>query len=80
MNAFPNPASQSVKVAYNLPENITNGILHLIDNNGRQVKQFIIDNHTDHLELDITQFTSGLYNYFIEYENTRSTSKKLVIH
>lgn len=79
MNAFPNPASQTVKVAYNLPENITSGKLHLFDNNGRQLEQFIVDNHTDHLALDISSFKSGIYHYFIEYGNTKTVSKKLVI-
>jgi hypothetical protein len=79
MNAFPNPASQTVKVAYNLPENITSGKLHLIDNNGRQVEQFIIDQHSDHLALDVTRFNSGTYHYFVEYGNTKTSSKKLVI-
>ena len=79
MNAFPNPASQTVKVAYNLPENISGGVLHLLDNNGRKVEQFLIDNHSDHLALDVTRFGSGVYHYFIEYENTKTPSKKLII-
>jgi len=79
MDAFPNPASQTVKVAYSLPENFANGKLHLFDNNGRQVEQFIIDNHSDHLALDVSKFNSGVYHYFIEYGNTKTSSKKLVI-
>jgi len=79
MDAFPNPASQSVKVAYNLPGNIDSGTLHLFDNSGRQIEQFIIDNHTDHLALNVTSFKSGIYHYFIEYGNTKTASKKLVI-
>jgi hypothetical protein len=79
LNAFPNPASETVKVAYSLPENVNTGKLHLFDNNGKSVSQFIIDNHTDFLSLDISQYNSGVYHYFIEYENTRTPSKKLVI-
>lgn len=80
MDAFPNPASQSVKVAYNLPENIATGVLHLIDNNGRELEQFVVDNHTDHLALNVSSFKSGIYLYFIEYGNTKTPSKKLVIN
>ena len=79
LNAFPNPASQSFKVAYTLPENVTQGILHLVDNSGRQVEQFIVDNHTDHLLLNVSNFQSGVYVYFIEYENGKSTARKLVV-
>ena len=79
INAYPNPASQTVKVAYSLPDNVTFGNLHLFDNSGRAVNKFIIDNHTDHLELNISDYKSGIYHYFIEYGNTKTVSKKLVI-
>jgi hypothetical protein len=80
LNAFPNPATNSLKVAYTLPGNVTQGTLHLIDNSGRKVDQFIVDNHTDHLMLDISKYKSGVYMYFIEYGNSRSKSEKLVIN
>jgi len=79
LNAFPNPASQSLKVAYVLPENINQATLHLIDNSGKQVEQFMVDNHTDHLMLDVSRYQSGVYHYFIEYGNTKTPAKKLVV-
>jgi len=79
LNAFPNPATQKVNVAYELPDNIVSGNLFLVDNNGRQVKQFVVDAHTDHLSLDVNDFSSGIYYYFIEYGNTKTPSKKLVV-
>lgn len=79
LNVFPNPATETVKVAYSLPENVISGKLHLIDNTGRAVDEFIIDNHTNFLSLDISQFESGIYHYFVEYGKTRTPSKKLVI-
>lgn len=79
LNAFPNPASQSLKVAYVLPENINQATLHLIDNSGKQVEQFMVDNHTDHLMLDVSRYQIGVYHYFIEYGNSRTESKKLIV-
>ena len=79
LNAFPNPASQSLKVAYILPENISLATLHLIDNSGKQVEQFMVDNHTDHLMLDVSRYKSGVYHYFIEYGITKTPAKKLVV-
>lgn len=79
LNAYPNPATETVKVAYNLPENTTSGELLLVDNNGRLVKQFQVDNHTNYLALNISEYKSGVYHYFIEYGNTKTPSKKLVI-
>jgi hypothetical protein len=79
LNAFPNPATNSLKVAYSLPENVSQAKLHLIDNSGKHAGQFIVDNHTDHLMLNVDRFKTGIYFYFIEYGNTRTASKKLVI-
>jgi hypothetical protein len=79
LNAFPNPATYSLKVAYSLPENVTKATLHLIDISGKQVEQFVVDNHTDHLMLDVSRYQSGVYHYFIEYGNTKTPAKKLVI-
>jgi hypothetical protein len=79
LNAFPNPASQSLKVAYILPENISQATLPLIDNSGKQVEQFMVDSHTDHLMLDVSRYQSGVYHYFIEYGNTKTPAKKLLV-
>jgi len=79
LNAFPNPATQSLKVAYILPENVKQAKLHLIDNSGKQVEQFVVDSHTDHLMLDVSRYQSGVYHYFIEYGNFRTESKKLIV-
>ncbi len=79
LNAFPNPASNSLKIAYTLPENVAQGTLHLIDNSGRLVERYIVDNHTDHLMLDVSRFKSGVYHYFVEFGNKKTGPKKLVI-
>jgi hypothetical protein len=79
VNAFPNPATSTVKVAYKLPENINEGTLYLIDNTGKTVNQYIVDTHTDHLSLNVNELASGVYHYFIAYNNTKTISKKLVV-
>jgi hypothetical protein len=80
LNAFPNPATQSLKVAYTLPENVTQGTLYIVDNTGRQVNQFIVDKHTDFLMLVVSRFQSGVYHYFIEYGNTKTPAKQLIVN
>lgn len=79
LGAFPNPAENKVKVAYSLPENIGEGTLHLVDNQGRHVERFIIDRHSDYLLLDVSRFQAGVYQYFIEYAHTKTPAKKLII-
>lgn len=79
LNAFPNPASDMIRLTYELPENIRIAKLSLVDSNGRLVRDFTVDDHSDHLELNVSDFSPGVYYYNIEYNNLRSSSKKIVI-
>ena len=79
LKSYPNPATDLVTVNYDLPANVGTGKLYLMDNSGRAVSSYIIDQHTDHLELNVGGLSDGVYHYFIEYGNTRSESKKMVV-
>ncbi|QGY44386.1 T9SS type A sorting domain-containing protein [Maribellus comscasis] len=79
LDAFPNPASGTLKVNYNLPKDVSEGVLRLYDNSGRPVNHFTVDHFSDHLDLDVSQMGSGVYFYFIEAEGTKSPSQKLVV-
>jgi hypothetical protein len=79
LKAFPNPAENQLKVAYKLPPEIREGTLFLFDSSGKKISQFIIDNHTDYLLLNVSDYSSGVYHYFVEYGNKRSPSQKLVV-
>lgn len=79
LNAYPNPTYETVKVAYSLPANVFSATLHLVDNTGRPVNQFIVDTYSDHLDLDVTSLSSGIYFYFIEADGKRSASQKLIV-
>jgi hypothetical protein len=80
VKAFPNPAGTTVKVAYHLPTEVREATLFLVDNNGKMVRQFLVDNHTDHLLLDVSAYPAGMYYYYLEYGNKRSKSGKLLMH
>ena len=79
LKMFPNPAVDAVKVEYTLPKDVNEGILFLYDNSGNMVNRFAIDNHTNHLLLDVSSYPGGVYHYFVEYDNRRSESNKLVV-
>jgi hypothetical protein len=79
LNAFPNPASNTLKVNYVLPENVREGVLRLFDSSGRSVNEFVVDHFSNHLDLDVSQLESGVYFYFIEADGTISASQKLVV-
>lgn len=79
INLFPNPASDKVNVYYSLPKNVNEGILTIVDNNGKLINRYTVDNHTSFLSLDVTPYQEGIYHYFIEYGNTKTEAKKLVV-
>ena len=79
LKAFPNPAAGRLKVAYSLPPDVKEGQLFLVDSQGRLINRFLVDNHTDHLLLDVSTYPGGTYYYYLEFRNTRSSSQKLVV-
>ncbi len=79
IKAYPNPATDRVRVEYMLPDAVLQASLVLMDSNGRTLKNFVIDGHSDHLALDVKELPAGIYHYFIEYDQQRTASKKIVI-
>jgi len=79
LNAYPNPGSETVKVAYSLPNNVFSATLHLVDHSGRPINQFTVDRYSDHLDLNVSTLASGVYMYFIESEGQKSSAQKLVV-
>lgn len=78
-NAFPNPATEQIRLVYELPINVKSAKLFLVDSNGRMLRNFQIDGHSDHITLNISDLSSGIYYYFIEYDKYRSASKKIIV-
>lgn len=79
LNAYPNPSRDYVRIEYQLPANINNASLFLIDSNGRSVKDYQIDGHTDYLALNVDDLSKGVYYYFIKYDKFRTETKKIIV-
>lgn len=79
LNAFPNPATEHIRLVYELPINVKSAKLFLVDSKGRMLRNFQIDGHSDNIALNISDLSSGIYFYFIEYDKHRSASKKIII-
>jgi hypothetical protein len=78
-DAFPNPAVYSLRVEYTLPSGEQDGILFLYDSRGRAVDEFHVDGHTDHLLLNVSGYSKGVYHYFVKSGNQKSISQKLIV-
>lgn len=81
VTGFPNPSTDKVTLAYALPEGVAFGILRLYTQKGELVKEFKVSNQVDHLELPVSEYTSGTYYYELQAgENTSGGKKMVVIH
>ena len=78
MNAFPNPASKYTIVKYKLPENAENATLVFYNQNGVEVKRFLVDKTFDHLRISTDDLPSGIYYYQINSSAGASEGKKLI--
>ena len=80
LKAWPNPASEVIRLEYELPADVKSASLIVYDSSGRKIKDFVIDSHSDHIALNVNDLTAGTYLYNIEYDNLRSQSKKIIVH
>ncbi len=78
-DAFPNPAENALRVEYDLPSGVQGGILFVYDSHGRAVDQFHVDGHTNHILLDVSGFSKGVYLYFVKSGDQQSIFKKFLI-
>lgn len=79
LNAYPNPASDVVKLSYALPVNVKSASLNLLDSTGKTIQNYRIDSHSDHIALNVGDLSTGVYHYYIEYGKLRTPSKKIII-
>jgi len=78
--AFPNPATNSVTIPYDLPNRINQAELKLYNVTGTQVKSFIIDHSFDNLVVQTSDLPAGMYLYRIEAAGFKSETYKLSIN
>lgn len=79
LTAFPNPTTDHIRIAYELPVNVKSATLFLVDSNGRMLRSFQIDGHSDNIALNVSDLSSGIYFYYIEYDKQRTASEKIVV-
>lgn len=78
-DAYPNPASNFVTVAYSLPEGVSEASLMIYNMGGLLVKDYRIDQTFKSLRLDAGTLLPGTYLYHIESEGQKSKLKQLIV-
>ncbi|NPD47100.1 MULTISPECIES: T9SS type A sorting domain-containing protein [unclassified Lentimicrobium] len=79
LNAYPNPAKDVIKLEYQLPVNVINAQLYVIDSNGNMVKDFMIDSHSNNITMNVNDLSTGVYYYHIKYDKYQSESRKIIV-
>ncbi len=79
LEAYPNPASSVVQIGYELPENASQGVVKIYNEQGILVKSLTVDHTFDHLLLNVADFNAGVYTYRLETDNFASEAQKLVV-
>jgi len=75
----PNPASNAIHLELLLPENFQNGIIELRNITGQVCwQQTVNDNSVTNLQVDVSDFPSGIYSISI-FSGSSFLSKKIII-
>jgi hypothetical protein len=76
---FPNPASNSLTFQINLPDNMNEYELIIIDNNAKEVRKEKINSSSNKYVIDVSTFSSGNYFYSIRTNEKVYKSGKFTI-
>lgn len=76
LSAFPNPASGSVVIKYNIANDAQ---LIITDITGKMLKNIRLNSGTQAAQVDISDLRAGIYVYSVQSGSKRIASKKLVV-
>lgn len=79
LTLIPNPASNKTSIKYKLPNNALTGKIIITDINGRQVQYYEIIASLSSVELNTSNYLSGVYFVNLYSNNELVKTKKLVI-
>jgi hypothetical protein len=79
LDLYPNPATNSINVDYSLPGSASTGELQVIDQQGRTVRRYNVDNRWDHIIVETAGFAPGLYFCRLVTGSQAQEIKKFII-
>jgi hypothetical protein len=79
LNVIPNPTTGLVKVRYHLNAESINPVLVLMDMQGRQALQNLLNSRENTVELNLSSLHSGIYAAYIKTDNTLTKTIKIVL-
>jgi hypothetical protein len=79
INLFPNPTNNSITFEMNLPNNVTDFELSILDNAGTEIERKRIDAGSSRLTYDINVLSSGLYFYSLRTQEQLYQTGKFIV-
>lgn len=78
--AYPNPASATVRIPYQLTDGLQDGIISLFDANGNEIRTYQIEKENNELIIGTGMLDPGIYFYSVQAGNSILNKGKLIIH
>jgi len=80
VNAYPNPANESVRINWNISAINSRTDVSIMDMTGNVLKNVSVEQYENHLDLDVSHFVSGVYVVEVRSGEFVQTSKMTVQH
>lgn len=78
-NSYPVPATETLSIKYQLPNNESSGTIELFNSSGQTVKKFDVNSNNGEVTIDISQYTAGNYYIKLLSQSGFSSTKKSII-
>jgi len=78
-NPYPNPAINSTRIDYELPNGVNEGDIVFYNLQGNEIKRFKVDRAFNTLLISTSDITSGTYYYQLQTSGQSSKGKKMVV-
>ena len=77
--SYPNPTKNNATINYVLPKGVNTSTLVLTNTLGQVISKTPVSSERNKITIPTSQLEQGIYYYFIENENSGTSSKKMVV-
>jgi uncharacterized delta-60 repeat protein len=75
---FPNPFKNTTTINYTLPSQYSNAKIIVTDNSGKAIKEIQVTAGSKSVQVDLSSFAAGVYNYSLYAGNNRIASLQMI--
>lgn len=79
-NAYPNPASGTTEITYQLPPNHKRAYLNVYDVLGKEIHREEIEEPNGKIGLNVRNYNSGLYFYSLTVDDKKLLTRRLIVN